>query len=182
MNTSKLITFGAVAAGLYLLYEWMISQCESPASPFFGGQVCGMLLGTPAGLTTATTQTATVPISTVSATTPVSSVPVSSTPTAAQTLAALLAQTATAANEPNSLSADQWSFYYQQIPGKPAISAAQFESILTSLGLTDATRGTAISAQQFAGALVSNGLSGLGSRPFLASWVPAGAIHGGLYA
>lgn len=179
VNSSKLITFAAVAAGLYLIYEWMISQCESPASSLFGGPVCGALLGTPAGLTTVTTSTATVPISSVPATTPV--VPVSTAPTMAQTLAALLIQTATAANEPNSLSPDQWSFYYQQIPGKPAISPSLFESILTSLGLTDATRGTVISAQQFANALASNGLSGLGSYPFLASQVPGYMIHGGLF-
>jgi len=174
MDSSKLITLGAVGVGLWLLYEWLISQCETPSSSFFGGSVCGTLLGT-SSLPVA------APISTAAVSAPVSTQPnVPAGPTAAQTLALVLTQAAqTAGEDPTQLNPDDWSYYYQQIPGKPTISPALFGSILTSLGLTTATRSTIVSAQAFAAALTSNGLSGVaGPMPFAANWVPAGMIHG----
>lgn len=176
MDTSKLITLGAVGIGLWLLYEWMVSQCETPSSGFFGSSTCVALLGS-APTTVSTTPVSTAPVTT----TPVSTPPVPATTPTSATLASLLTQAAqTAGANPAQLSADQWSYYYQQIPGKPAISAATMENILISLGLTDATRGTIVTANQFASALTSNGLSG-SKFPFVASWVPTGSIHGGLF-
>jgi hypothetical protein len=181
MDTGKLITLGAVGVGLWLLYEWLLSQCESPSSPLFASSPCALILGTPAGLTIPTTGTAPVTTTPPVTTAPVTAAPPTST-TTASSLAAVLTQAATAGgNDPSSLSPDQWSYIYQQIPGKPQISPALFESILASLGLTDATRSTIVTAQAFASALVSNGLSGLGHSPFSASWVPGGMIHGGLF-
>jgi hypothetical protein len=177
MDTGKLITLGAVGIGLYLLYEWLISQCETTNSALFGSSTCSMLLGT-SSLPAVTTP---VSSSTVVGS-PASSATVTPTQSPTNTLTNLLLQAATAAGEPSTLSPDQWAYYYQAIPGKPAISGAQFESILTSLGLTDATRSTTISASQFAGALISNGLSGLDTgKIYSAGWVPLNAIHGGLY-
>jgi hypothetical protein len=179
MDTGKLITLGVVGVGLYILYEWLISQCETTSSSLFGSSTCGMLLGT-SNLPAVTTPTS-APSSTL-VSTPVSSATVTPTQSPTNTLTNLLLQAATAAGEPSTLSPDQWAYYYQAIPGKPAISGAQFESILTSLGLTDATRSTTISASQFAGALISNGLSGLDTgKIYSAGWVPLNAIHGGLY-
>lgn len=168
MDTSKLITLGIVGVGLYLLYEWMVSQCETVNSGLYGSSTCSMLLGTsnlPA-VTVPTTSTPTIAASTITTNT-----------NSATNLAALLIQTATAAGEPNSLSPDQWSYYYQSIPGKPVIAAGQFENILGSLGLSDATRGTQVTASQFASALVSQGLSGF-NAPYQQSFVPG---FGGRY-
>jgi hypothetical protein len=171
MDTSKLLTLGIVGLGLYVLYEWFISQCETTSSPFFGSSPCQMLLGTsvlPATSTTASTTTSTT------GTTPVTTVPV--TPTVSP-LIAVLQQ---AAGTTGSMTPDQWSYYYQAIPGKPAIPPAQFENILSELGLTDATRSTPVTAAAFVSALSENGLSGLGY--FRTGWVPMGAIHGGRWA
>jgi hypothetical protein len=183
MDTGKLITLGAVGIGLYLLYEWLISQCETTNSALFGSSTCSMLLGTsslPAVTTPSTVSSA--PSSSTVVGSPASSATVTPTQSPTNTLTNLLLQAATAAGEPSTLSPDQWAYYYQAIPGKPAISGAQFESILTSLGLTDATRSTTISASQFAGALISNGLSGLDTgKIYSAGWVPLNAIHGGLF-
>jgi hypothetical protein len=177
MDTSKLITLGIVGVGLYLLYEWMISQCETVNSGLYGSSTCSMLLGT------SNLPAVTVPLSTVS--TPALTVAASTIATNtgnAANLTALLSQTAIAAGETGNLTPDQWSFYYQQIPGKPIIPAAQFENVLGSLGLSDATRGTQVTPSQFASALVSQGLSGLNtSRLYQQSFVPGFAINGGRY-
>lgn len=168
MNSGKLITLGIVGVGLYLLYEWLISQCETVGSPFFGGQVCGMLLGTPLAAPAATT-TATAPVTT----------PVPATgPSAAQTaLATLLLQAAGFANTASYLSADQWAYYYNTLPGRTIPTGMVMENILASLGLTDATRGTPISVSAFVTALNTNGLSGL-AMPFSSGWVPTFSIGG----
>jgi hypothetical protein len=181
MDTGKLITLGAVGIGLYLLYEWLMSQCETTTSGLFGSSTCSMLLGT-SSLPAVTTSPSTIPSSTLSST-PVSTAVITPTVSPTNTLTNLLLQAAqTAGVDPTQTNSDQWSTIYQGIPGKPAISGAQFESILTSLGLTDATRSTTVSASQFAGALISNGLSGLNTgKIYSAGWVPSNAIHGGLY-
>ena len=175
MDSSKLITLGIVGVGLYLLYEWAISQCETVNSSLYGSSTCSMLLGTSA-LPAVTTTTG---LTTTPNLTPAAAVAAANSPTTSQTLAALLISTATAAGEPNSLSPDQWSYYYQSIPGKATISPAQFENILGSLGLSDATRSSSVTASQFADALVSQGLSGLSmSKLYGSNWVPRRAFGG----
>jgi hypothetical protein len=166
MDTSKLLTLGIVGLGLYVLYEWFISQCETTSSAFYGSSPCQMLLGTsvlPATTTTGTTTTST--------TTPITTAPV--TPVVSPLIAVLQQAAGTTA----SMTPDQWSYYYQAIPGKPVIPAAQFENILSELGLSDATRSTPVTAAAFVSALSENGLSGLGY--FRTGWVPIGAIHEG---
>jgi hypothetical protein len=174
MNTGKIITLVATALGLYVLYEWLTSQCETVSSPMFGSSTCSMLLGTSAlpAVTVPTSST------TLASTTPVVT---TAAPTTAQTntanLAAQLTQAATNGGyDPTQLSADQWSYFYQQIPGK-SVSPSTFENILQTLGLSDATRATFVTATQFAAALGSNGLSGFGT--FFPNRVSAGLIHGG---
>lgn len=169
MDTGKLITVAAVGLGLYVLYEWLFSQCESTGSALFGSSTCSMLLGT-----------STLPAVTVPTTIPVTSTPVSTTPAQSSTVtvANLLTQAAnTAGVDPNNLTPDQWSTLYQGIPGKPAIAPATFESILSNLGLSDGTRSTVVTATQFANALLSQGLSG--APMYSQNWVPGLAIHGG---
>jgi hypothetical protein len=184
VDTGKLITLGAVGIGLYLLYEWLMSQCETTSSGLFGSSTCSMLLGTSSlpAVTTVPSATPAIPSSTLSST-PVSTAAITPTVSPTNTLTNLLLQAAqTAGVDPTQTNSDQWSTIYQGIPGKPAISGAEFESILASLGLTDATRSTTVSASQFAGALISNGLSGLNTgKIYSAGWVPSKAIHGGLY-
>src|SRR5580693_2689244 len=113
MDTGKLITLAAVGLGLYVLYEWLTSQCETVSSPMFGSSTCSMLLGTSAlpavTVPTSTTLASTTPVVTTAA------------PTTAQTntanLAAQLTQAAVnGGSDPTQLSADQWSYFYQQIP------------------------------------------------------------------
>lgn len=175
MDTGKLITLGALGIGLYILYEWLVSQCETPSSAFFGSSTCQALLGSAPVIPATTAASSTVPTSStpVVGTTPV-------TPVQSPLVSLLLQAASLAGVDPNNLSADQWSYYYAQLPGRSAPSAASFESVLTSLGLTDATRGTPVSAQAFATAMQGNGLSGM-AVPFIASWVPMGQIHGGLF-
>ena len=174
MDSGKLITLAVTALGLYILYEWLTSQCETTSSPMFGSSTCSMLLGTSAlpAVTNPVTSTTTLPVL----------LPASTTTAAAanaSTLAAQLAQAAiNAGSDPTQLSADQWSYYYQQIPGKQSISASTFENILGTLGLNDSSRATFVTAAQFANALASNGLSGYGN-PFFPNQVPAALIHGG---
>jgi len=58
-----------------------------------------------------------------------------------------------------------WTYYYNQVlatRGAAAVSGAQMETILQALGLTDATRGTAVTLAQYMGALGKAGLSGIG--------------------
>jgi hypothetical protein len=168
MDTGKIITLAAVGLGLYILYEWLTSQCETVGSPLFGSSTCGMLLGTSA-----------LPAVTVPTTAPTTALPAPSTTaiTNAANLAAQLTQAAVnGGSDPTQLSADQWSYIYQQIPGKPTISPATFENILGTLGLNDSSRATIINATQFANALGSNGLSGY--NPFFPNMVPAGLLHG----
>lgn len=143
MKTEDIVKYLLIAAGAYLVWEYVISpMMTAPAVP--------TPAPAPAATTTTTTQT-TQP-------------PAANTTTQISTPAALQTLLATAANNPQfGLTADQWSYYYAQLPNRTAIPAATFSTILNNLDITDATRSTAmISAQQFVGALNSVGLSGVG--------------------
>lgn len=150
MKTEDIVKYLLIAAGAYLVWEYVISpMLATPAAA--GTAPAGTGAAAPAATTTTTTQT-TQPPATTNTTTQIS------TPAALQTLLA------TAANNPQfGLTADLWSYYYAQLPNRTAIPAATFSTMLTNLDITDATRSTAmISAQQFVGALNSVGLSGVG--------------------
>lgn len=91
-------------------------------------------------------------------------------------------QIQTAAGGASSLTMDQWNYYYNQIlanRGQAPVSGTVFEAMLTSAGLTDATRSTAVPLSTFLAALSSQGLSGIGS-PYSAYWVPARMLHSGV--
>lgn len=176
METSKLLTMGIIGLGLYLLYEWMVSQCETPGSVFYGGGTCQALIGTPIQATAAATSTT----STTAATGTTSAATTTAAPaqTAAQILQSQLIQAAGfSQTNPADLTPDQWSYYYNNLPGKTPIPSTVFENILTALGLTDASRGTPVTVAQFVAAANQNGISGLRF-----GYVPMSAIHGGLHA
>ena len=167
MNTSKLITLGVVGAVLLFLWDWVTNGCETPGSSLYGGSICNAMLGTPI--------TGTIPQGTTPVNTPAQTVQTTQTAqpvvTPQATLGGALLSAAGFSSNTQELSPDQWSYYYQAIPGKPQISGPKFEDILTSMGLTDATRSTQVTANAFAQALSQNGLSG--------SRVPMSAIHEG---
>ena len=167
MNSGKLITLGVVGIGIWFLYEWITSQCETVGSPFFGGSLCSMVIGTPVASVTA-------PLSIAPVTTPTPATGPSASETA---LATLLLQAAGFSSGASYLSADQWAYYYNSLPGRTIPTGQVMENILTSLGLTDATRGTPISVSAFITALAQNGLNGL-EAAFSSGWVPAYAIGG----
>jgi hypothetical protein len=64
-----------------------------------------------------------------------------------------------AANGATQLTADQWSYYYQQLPGKSAISPQAYGAMLAAVG---ATGSTVMSASAFQIMLATGGLSGIG--------------------
>lgn len=187
MDTSKLVTLGIVGVGLYVLYEWFISQCESPASGFYGGSLCNSLIGTPVASAVITpAASAATPITTTGTQHPPSLIATNITPattvtTSEATLANQILQAAGfPLTSPPNLTPDQWAYYYNGLPGKTTIPAAVFENVLTALGLTDATRGTPVTVWSFVQALSTNGMSGLGLYPsFVSSRVPTFALHGG---
>lgn len=143
MKTEDIVKYLLIAAGAYLVWEYVLSPMLATSTVPTPAPTPA-----PAATTTTTTQTTQPPAATTQI----------STPAALQTLLA------TAANNPQfGLTADQWSYYYAQLPNRTAIPAATFSTILNNLDITDATRSTAmISAQQFVGALNSVGLSGVG--------------------
>ena len=182
MDTSKLLTLGIVGIGLYVLYEYLISQGARPhRATLYGSSTCGMLLGTfalPAVTQPLSSAAGTgLPITGVNTTPLPTGVVTDPTPTAAAT--ALTAMLQQAAGTTGNMTPDQWVLLLSGHSGKAGHSAVpQFENILTALGLTDATRGTPITAAAFTSALNENGLSGLGY--YRTGWVPMGAIHGRL--
>jgi hypothetical protein len=183
VDSSKLITLGIVGIGLYILYDWLVSQCESPGSGFYGGSLCNSLIGTPVATSTTTTAatTNTTVASPLSSGVAVNTTPVSSVTTAQATLANQLLQAAGfPLTSPPDLTPDQWAYYYNGLTGKTTIPASVMENVLTALGLTDATRGTPVTVYSFAQALSQNGMSGIGLLAnFASSRVPAFTLHGG---
>lgn len=132
MNLTNLLL---VAAGGFVLYEFFLA----PASQAAQGSASS------SGGSTSSSSSS-------------SSSTSSATPSLAQQIQGL-AGNVTQANP------DVWTYYYNQVlsgRGTPAVTGAQMESILQALGLTDATRGTAVTLAQYIGALGKVGLSGIG--------------------
>jgi hypothetical protein len=154
MKTEDLIKYALIAVGAYLVWEYVLSP---------------MITGTTGPATAPGTTTTTTPGTTTTVTSPSPGTTTTQTLTQPapvqtsqpQTLQALLI--AAAGNPQFGLNVDQWSYYYAQLPGRVAIPANTFSTIMTNLGVTDANRSTTmLDAQQFVGALNSVGLSGMG--------------------
>jgi hypothetical protein len=75
-----------------------------------------------------------------------------------ETLSSLLLE---AAGNVGSLNGDQWSYYYQNLQGKPVISPETFGQMMASIGATGSTNMT---VNQFIQALSSVGLGALPGR------------------
>ena len=172
MDSSKLITLGALGIGLYVLYNWLVSQCETPSSSFFGSSTCSMLGVSTLPTSVQTSQQGTgLPIPTTPVTTSLPTGPVTDTPSAAATV--LASQLQTAAGTTANMTPDQWAYFYNALPGKTTIPPSVFEDMLATLGLNDATRGTPVPVNTFVSALNTSGLSGLGCySPYAVNWVP----------
>jgi hypothetical protein len=177
MDSSKLITLGALGIGLYVLYNWLVSQCETPSSSFFGSSTCSMLGVSTLPTSVLTSQQGTgLPIPTTPVTTPLPTGPVTDTPSAAATV--LASQLQTAAGTTANMTPDQWAYFYNALPGKTPIPSTVFEDMLATLGLDDASRGTPVPVNAFVSALNVSGLSGLGCySPYAVNWVP---FYGGM--
>lgn len=151
MKTEEIIKYLLIAAGAYLVWEYVISPMMNPATATAGGTTPPVNTNTVAPVNTQT-QTSTQPAQT---TTPPAQI------SAPQTLQALLI--AAAGNPQFGLNVDQWSYYYAQLPGRTSIPANTFNTMMSNLGISNDDRSTAlIDAQQFVGALSAVGLSGVG--------------------
>lgn len=170
-SVGTIITLGVLGAAAYALYEWLVSQCETSGSAFYGGSICQSLIGTPLATTTPVAAT---PVATPATTTPVSQ-PSTTQPAATSSLANTLLQAAGFSSAVQTLTPDQWGFYYNNLPGKTAVPPSTFDQMLAYLGLSDATRGTQVTVNQFVAALNSQGLSGL--RGLAGNLIPMGMIH-----
>lgn len=132
---ADVLKWGLIAGGAYLLYA-ALSKPTAPAAAAAGS--------------------APAPAAT----------PPASTPQTTTTLAQLL-QTA-AASDPNfhgTYNADQWSYYYQRLPGRVAIPAPLFDSIFFPSGRpADPSQYPQYTASDYAAAVGARGLSGPGAR------------------
>lgn len=161
MKTEDIVKYLLIAAGAYLVWEYVISpMMNAPAAaPAAGTSTSTSSTGT--DTTSGTTTSSGAPPPPGGGKLTGSLPPVNTQISAPQTLQALL--TAAAGNPQFGLNVDQWSYYYAQLPGRTSIPANTFNTIMSNLDITNATRSTAlIDAQQFVGALSSVGLSGVG--------------------
>ena len=154
MKQEDILKYLLIAAGAYLVYEYVIKPMMASTTPAVApASNTGTL---PAGPTnTAPTTTATPPVTT----------PTAPGPTTEQQIMSLSGATSNA----STLTMDQWGYYYNQI--KPAIPPATFERMLGNVfgaaytngdaGVQAAMRGTPVTLAQFMGALNGAGLSGI---------------------
>lgn len=131
---------------------------------WFGGQtaaVPAIAAPPPAGVTPTTTTQPASPGATATA------------PSASQaTRAALLNAAAAAGLAANNVTADQWAYFYANLPGKQPIPVNTYAGLVAALGITkpcpipgstaETCSWSVVSVDQFLGALANAGLSGFG--------------------
>jgi hypothetical protein len=96
----------------------------------------------------------------------------SSTSVSQATRAALLNSAAAAGLAANNVTADQWAYFYANLPGKQPIPVNTYAGLVAALGITkpcpipgstaDTCSWSVVSVDQFLGALANAGLSGFG--------------------
>ncbi len=158
----SIIGYAALAIGAYLLYDWWTTPVTAATT------------ATPVTAATTATVVSTVPTtSSPNITTPTVVIPQSSStvqvntdPTVqALTLVQLLEQTANVVAD-TPMTADQWSYYYQQLRGI-TINSDQYSTIINNLNNqfpgNGITGSSVMTATEFAQGLTSVGLTGLGN-------------------
>jgi hypothetical protein len=167
-----------LGVGAYVLYEYFASQ-QAAATQYtvsagattpptqavhatnpttVQGGYPTMTAGSPPPSNVSGSSTTSTNVAASPATDPTQMVPV----TDPATLAAVLKATAQADGySGNSFYPDEWSYFYQNTPGKPTISPAVFAQLLTNIGLAGQGHGVQITAEQFVQGLFSVGLSGI---------------------
>lgn len=164
MKTEDIIKYALIAAGAYLVWEYVIS-------PMLATPATTPATGTTATQTTQTSQPTqttsnTNQSSSSSSSTNTSTQPFQTTSAAADSLSQMLQNLAGAGVN---VDADGWSYYYAQLPGRSAIPAATFSTMLNNAGITAATRSNPIQVGDFVLMLTSVGLSGVNG---------VGGVHG----
>ena len=185
MDSGKLITLGVLGVGLWALYEWLVSQCETPSSGFYGGSVCQMLIGTP--LATATAPISTTPVTTTSTTTTATTVPPSLNTVAAQ-MQISANSNSFVQQQGGQADAYQWSTIWNGVGQTPL---PDVNALFYPNGIVTGTpNGPGLSSQglplmtlaTFLATVQANGLSGMSLgylSNFASSRVPGARIHGG---
>lgn len=185
MNSSKLITLLAVGAGLYMLYEWLSSQCQAGGS-MAGNQVCGWI--TPAAVTTTSAPASTSSPAPTAPSVPVSIPVAATTPTTPSTPAGISALglqiLSLASVKPTQLyNWDQWLYYYNEVLASRGDPGIPLETVLGQ-NIPMATRQTNISLSTFLQGLQTAGLNGLqrfrGVSGMHAGFIPS--VHLGGFA
>ncbi len=175
MKTEDIVKYLLIAAGAYLVWEYVINPLITGTT----GPATAPGTGT-TGTTATNTNTGTQPVQqTQTQTQP-------SQPTLPPANTQPPVQSATNPNNPytttfnaiqaqatgvTSASPDDWAYYYQQIPGK-VITATQMQQMLANQGITDRTQ--PISLGSFVNMLQGVGLSGLN-----AATMGGGNLRGG---
>lgn len=183
MNSSKLITLLAVGAGLYMLYEWLNSQCQAGGS-MAGNQVCGWLGLAPAAVTTSAPAPASTQTAPTAPTVPVS-IPVATptTPSTPAGISALGLQILSLASvKPTQLyNWDQWLYYYNEVLASRGDPGIPLETVLGQ-NIPMTTRQTNISLSTFLQGLQTAGLNGLqrfrGVSGMHAGFIPSAHLGG----
>lgn len=174
MKTEDIIKYALIAAGAYLVWEYVISPMMASAG------TTTPATGTTAGTGTTTTQqtTSSTPASNV---TPITTTP-SSTPPALTPIQTsnLVGTLLTAAGGTSRLTIDQWAYYYNALPGKTAITPDQMAAMIAANGqITDANRGTYdITPDAFVALLQTQGLSGIVRIPQNIQQMGMGTVRG----
>lgn len=148
----KVILFGV---GAYFVWEYVIAPMMTTTTAVAPGTA----VATPAGTNVILTQPTSAPVTqpgTVGTGT-------ATAPAPASALASQLTAAAQAAGlNPANVTADQWSYFYQNTLGRATISPTIYMAMMGSIG---ATGPSVISANQFVSALSSQGLSGITTIP-----------------
>lgn len=162
-----IVKLAIMAAVAYYGYQYLVSS--GLWAQWFGGAPLPQLPAAGGGGTTAVQPGQNV----VPITVPVN------TSTLRNQLAAAGAQYT--ANTGLPLNVDQWVYYYQQAKGV-TLSGGQVDTLIQTLGLTNASRGTAITVDQFMAALGHVGLGSIISVPNagpIAAPLPTQSFGGG---
>lgn len=172
MKTEDIVKYALLAVGGYLVWVYVISPMINSGAMAAGtgtgtGTSTGTGTGTPSPAASLQninqTSGANPPTGNTQSGLTVNIPPVSQggsdhpASTAATALASVLTQQA---GNVQMLNPDQWAWYYNQLPGRTAITANQMASMLTNGSITDRTQ--PIPVGQFIGMLASVNLSGLG--------------------
>lgn len=167
MKTEDIVKYALIAAGAYLVWEYVISPMMT------GTTAAPAPVPVPVG--TQPTQTTTVGTGSGTTTNTIPPLPQQVPPPmqiapAPAPLSVLLTNLANG----QTLNVDQWSYYYAQLPGRTQLTAQTMANLLNNAGITDTTRQNPMDVNTFINLLSGVGLSGMGDIVTGLSVMPTG--------